>query len=342
MSFATTCVTNRSDQATASRSQAGFAAAQTPGMQLYAKAVNGFQKEALVKRQFELSSPDEQTELADDFVSAAGEEGINHFAETTDGQYALKAVYGYAGNESRSFMEDVHEKQGNTAVDYTSDESAAQLPEDRLLTIVGEVNTFSGGAGGALFNSSEKVLDSIDKYDRHLKQYDDLKNHKAAPSTIARKEQELVRAFDELSDTLERKKLPLFESNTFGTKESVNLNGRAVRESIPVSSCDEAQKLMKYAKFGKIAGPAFIMLDGVLRSKSVIDKYNANDPSWKREAVVQSVGFAGGIGMGVLIAGAIALTPIGLVAGLVLGGAVAVGADHVLKNVVEKIYDLFD
>jgi hypothetical protein len=74
MSFATTCVTNRSDQATASRSQAGFAAAQTPGMQLYAKAVNGFQKEALVKRQFEQSSPDEQTELADDFVSAAGED----------------------------------------------------------------------------------------------------------------------------------------------------------------------------------------------------------------------------------------------------------------------------
>jgi hypothetical protein len=41
-----------------------------------------------------------------------------------------------------------------------------------------------------------------------------------------------------------------------------------------------------------------IMVDGVLRAKSVIDKYNTNDSSWKYKAVAQSVSFAGGIGIG--------------------------------------------
>jgi hypothetical protein len=342
MSFATASLNTQSRQAAPAQSQTGNTATQNPGMQLYVMALNGSQKETLVKRQFDQTSPEKQIDLADEFVSAAGEKGINQLAETADGQYALKAVYGHAGSNSRGFMEAVHEQQGNTAVDYTQDESADLLQGDRLLTITGEVNTFSGGATTALANPSEKIINRIENYDGQLKQYDDLKNHKAAPSTLARKEQELARAFDELSGTLEYKKQPLLERNSFGTKESVNLNGRAVRESIPVSSCDDAQKLMKYARFGKIAGPVFIALDGVLRAKSVVDKYNANDSTWKREAAVQSAGFVGGIGMGMLIGSAIAITPVGLVAGLIVGGVVAVGADHGIKAVVEKIFDWFE
>jgi hypothetical protein len=134
----------------------------------------------------------------------------------------------------------------------------------------------------------------------------------------------------------------MFERHTFGTKESVNLNGRVVRESVPVSSCDDAQKLMKFAKFGKVAGPVFIALDGVFRTNSVIEKYNANDPTWKREAVVQSAGFTFGIAAGAVIGGAIALSPIGLAAGLVVGGAAALGADIGVKIAVEKIYSWFE
>ncbi|MES9853160.1 MAG: hypothetical protein ABW170_15190 [Candidatus Thiodiazotropha sp. L084R] len=342
MSVATTSLNTQSRQAAASHSQAGNAAAQTPGMQLYVRALNGSQKETVVKRQFEQTSPDKQTDLADEFVSAAGEEGVNQFAETTDGQYALKAVYGHAGNESRSVMESVHEQQGNTAVDYTQNESKTDSQIDLLLSIAGDVITSSSGGGAAFFKSSERVLNRVEQYDKHLKEYDDLKNHKAAPSTVTRKEQELVRAFDELSGELRRNKLPIFERYTFGTKEGINQNGRVVRESVPVSSCDDAQKMMKYAKIGRIAGPALIALDGVLRTKSVIDKYNANDPSWKREAVVQSAGFVGGIGVGVLIGGAIALTPVGLVTGLVIGGFVAFGADLAIKSTVETVYSFFE
>jgi F0F1-type ATP synthase assembly protein I len=99
---------------------------------------------------------------------------------------------------------------------------------------------------------------------------------------------------------------------------------------------------MKFAKFGKVAGPVFIALDGVFRTNSVIEKYNANDPTWKREAVVQSTGFVGGVGVGVLIGSAIALTPVGLVAGMVIGGVAAFGADHLIKAGVENMLGWFD
>ncbi|ODB82667.1 hypothetical protein A3194_18020 [Candidatus Thiodiazotropha endoloripes] len=341
MSLAANSLNTLAGHVAASLPQSSSAAAQNPGMKLFVRALNSSQKETLVKRQFDQTTSNQRSELADGFVSAAGEEGINQFAESIDGQYALKTVYGHAGKESRSFMEAVYERQGSTAVNYTHNETAEQAVGDRILPIAGTVNTFSSGAGAALLTSSVKLVDSIENYDGYLKQYEDLRNHKAAPVTIAKKEQELDRAFDEMSGALEDKKQPLLERNSFGTKENINQNGRVVRESVPVSNCDDAQKLMKFAKLGRIAGPALIVIDGVFRAKSVIENYNSNDPSWKREAVVQSVGFTAGMAAGVVIGAAIAFSPIGLVAGVVVGGAAAIGADIGVKVVAEKIYDWF-
>ncbi|MCG7938720.1 MAG: hypothetical protein N0C88_07685 [Candidatus Thiodiazotropha lotti] len=342
MSLATNSLNTLPGQVAASLPQSSSSAAQNPGMKLFVRALNSSQKETLLKRQFDQTTSDQRSELADGFVSEAGEEGINQFAETTDGQYALKTVYGHAGKESRSFMEVVHEQQGSTAVDYTQNESSELSIGNKLLDLANDGNTIGSGAGAALTNSSEKLVDSIENYDRHLKQYDDLKNHKAAPATLARKEEDLDRAFDEMSDKLEHKKQPLLERNSFGTKEGVNLNGRAVRESILVSSSDDAQKLMKYAKFGRAINPVFIALDGVFRANTVIDKYNSDDQTWKREAVAQSAGFTIGIASAAVIGGAIAISPIGLVAGLVIGGAAAFGVDHIVKIGVEKIYSWFE
>ncbi|MCG7869671.1 MAG: hypothetical protein JAZ17_15630 [Candidatus Thiodiazotropha endolucinida] len=342
MSLVANNLNAQTGQLAASQPLSGSSTTQTPGMQLFVRALNSSQKETLVKRQFDLANFDQQSELADGFVSAAGEEGINRLAKTTDGQYALKTVYGHAGKESCSFMDVVHERQGSTAVDYTCNKTEEQALGDRLLSIAVTVNTFSSGAGAALLTSSVKLVDSIENYDKHLKQFDDLRNHKAAPATVAKKEQELARAFDELSGALEDKKQPLLKRNSFSTEEVINQNGRVVRETVPVSNCDDAQKLMKYAKFGRIAGPAFIVIDGVFRAKSVIDKYNTNDPSWKREAVVQSAGFTAGMAAGVAIGAAIAFSPIGLVVGVVVGGAAAIGADIGVKVVAEIIYEWFE
>ncbi len=55
------------------------------------------------------------------------------------------------------------------------------------------------------------------------------------------------------------------------------------------------QKLAKLAKFGKIAGPGFIVLDGALRTHKVANMYQENNAQWKREAVIQAGGFAAGI-----------------------------------------------
>jgi F0F1-type ATP synthase assembly protein I len=73
-----------------------------------------------------------------------------------------------------------------------------------------------------------------------------------------------------------------------------------------------------------------------------IDRLAATPDGQRALAVVQSAGFVGGIGMGVIIGGAIALTPVGLVAGLVIGGIAAVGGDHFIKAGVEKVLGWFD
>jgi hypothetical protein len=94
---------------------------QTPGQALFQQAVQSNNREAVVKGRFE-QSISQQTELADEFVEAAGQKGINTLAKTPDGQYALRTIYDHASSDSREFMRDVHGEQGNTAVDYTYSE----------------------------------------------------------------------------------------------------------------------------------------------------------------------------------------------------------------------------
>jgi hypothetical protein len=94
-------------------------ATQTEGQALYQQASSSHQPEVVVKRQFEQRNQDQKTKLANDFIGTAGREGINHLASTPDGQHALAVVYDHAGGEGRGLMREVHEEQGNTAVDYT-------------------------------------------------------------------------------------------------------------------------------------------------------------------------------------------------------------------------------
>jgi hypothetical protein len=54
-------------------------------------------------------------------------------------------------------------------------------------------------------------------------------------------------------------------------------------------------KLQKLAKFGRVAGPGLILLDGGLRAASVYKDYRANDPRWKRGAFVEGGSFVGGV-----------------------------------------------
>jgi hypothetical protein len=95
------------------------AAGQTAGQVLYQQASQSPQPEAMVKRQFDQRNQSQKTQLANEFITSAGREGINSLAITPEGQHALAVVYDHAGGEGRDLMRQVHEEQGNTAVDYS-------------------------------------------------------------------------------------------------------------------------------------------------------------------------------------------------------------------------------
>ncbi|MEW8626342.1 MAG: hypothetical protein AB2551_11360 [Candidatus Thiodiazotropha sp.] len=92
---------------------------QTEGETLFQQASQSHQPEVLVKRQFEQRNQSQKSKLAIEFISSAGREGISQLAATPDGQHALAVVYDHAGSDGRGLMRQVHEEQGNTAVDYT-------------------------------------------------------------------------------------------------------------------------------------------------------------------------------------------------------------------------------
>jgi hypothetical protein len=96
---------------------------KTEGETLFRQASQSHQPEVLVKRQFEQRNQNQKSKLANEFVSSAGREGISQLAATPDGQHALAVVYDYAGTDGRGMMRQVHEEQGNTAVDYSRKEN---------------------------------------------------------------------------------------------------------------------------------------------------------------------------------------------------------------------------
>jgi len=82
------------------------------------------------------------------------------------------------------------------------------------------------------------------------------------------------------------------------------------------------------------------MRKGYIRANGVYHAYNANDPTWKRQAVVQSAGFTAGVIAAGAIGFLIAVSPLGLVVGLVVGGAAALGVDFITTGFVGWGYDL--
>jgi hypothetical protein len=93
------------------------------GYTLYNQTAQSNQRESLVKGQFEKLYPEQRNQLANQFVDAASRQGINKIAETPDGQHALKEIYNNASKDQQAFMREVHKAQGNTAVDYTGNQT---------------------------------------------------------------------------------------------------------------------------------------------------------------------------------------------------------------------------
>jgi hypothetical protein len=156
-----------------------------------------------------------------------------------------------------------------------------------LADIVWEVTkdngtTFNAGAGASVAKTSSFILNSIDSYQKELKIYEDLRNHGGVKTTLKRQEPKLRKAFKHMNETLDRKGQHFLHKHVAKTREVKNLNGRIVRESIPITSHAYVGKLANLAKIGKVAGPGMILLDGFLRYDKVSDMHKANNPQWQR------------------------------------------------------------
>lgn len=102
---------------------------QTSGRLLYQRVAESTNPELLVKGAFERAVPEKQESFADQFIFAAGKEGLDSISTTPEGQHALATVYDHATADGRGYMREVHEKQGNTAVDYTRKDVIPQKPD---------------------------------------------------------------------------------------------------------------------------------------------------------------------------------------------------------------------
>ena len=216
---------------------------------------------------------------------------------------------------------------------------AELVDELKVPSFAGDLNTFGGNGVGAAAQASSFMVQDIAHYDMLLKQYHDLKNHRAVPATMMRKEVELKRAYQKMSGSLNQRGQHILHKHVSKTKEVLNAKGRVGYEPIPISSQIDVQRLATLAKVGKVAGPGFILLDGYLRYDKVAGMYEQNNASWKREAFIQTGGFAAGIAAGVFIVFVIGFAPVGLVVGIVAAGAAAVIADKAATGLISNTYD---
>lgn len=200
--------------------------------------------------------------------------------------------------------------------------------------------TFTSGAGAALTKTSSHLLNTINDYQKELKAYEDLRNHRATKTTLARQNLKLEKAYKQMSNSLNSKGQQFLHKHTVKTREVKNLNGRIVRESIPITDHGYVKKLSTFAKAGKVAGPGMVFLDGYLRYDKVKTMYENNHPQRERQAIIEATSFTAGVA----IAGTIATfvlfaVPGGLVLGLVAGGVAAVISDNLVKTGVGVVYD---
>lgn len=121
----TTLATNNSTNIQNNTNAAGQA---SQGQLLYRQTRLSTQPDQTVREQLERTAPDQKSRLATQFVEAAGRQGVAELSSSPEGQHALARIYDLADKESQTLMKQIHNKQGNTAVDYTRKGSDNETP----------------------------------------------------------------------------------------------------------------------------------------------------------------------------------------------------------------------
>ncbi len=213
------------------------------------------------------------------------------------------------------------------------------LANTKILDHIGNTGTFMSGASAGAIKTSNYILSSIAKYEKELKIYEDFENHGGVKATLNRYEPKVKAAFNEMNEALNKKGQHILHKHAFKMRQTTNLNGRIVNESIPISNSAEVKNLKRFAKTARYVGKRLIVLDAGLRVNSVYQAARTNQ-DWVREAVVQTSGFAAGLtAAGVVITMIAVSSPFGLVLAIGFSGAAAFGIDVAVKQFSGEIYD---
>jgi hypothetical protein len=114
------------NQSTLSNDQKVNSEDQNSSRLLFQQVADSTNPELLIKGVFERVAPEKRESFADQFIFAAGKDGLDSISATPEGQHALATVYDHATTDGRGYMREVHENQGNTAVDYTRKDVSPQ------------------------------------------------------------------------------------------------------------------------------------------------------------------------------------------------------------------------
>lgn len=252
-----------------------------------------------------------------------------------DRQAMPKSVFNQLSHKQHQTLRNLTQQYGGAAV-----MSLAQMFDHHQVNhYLSNINTFGSNGMGAAVASTGQVLQKVHHYQVALEEFENYRNHNAAPATQQRLKLKTENAFKEMSRTLRHRNMSLLEKNRFKQKQVKNMSGRIVNKSIPISQLDDVQKLSRFAKTARVLGPGLIALDGGLRYNKVRLMKKNNDPLWKREAIVQSASFAAGVAAGVIIGAFVAPIAGSLLLVLVIGGAAGLATDAAFQRATGKAYD---
>ncbi|ARU55600.1 hypothetical protein OLMES_1525 [Oleiphilus messinensis] len=205
-----------------------------------------------------------------------------------------------------------------------------------------DMNTFGGAGMGAAATKASDFMQALNRYDRAVHQFENLRNHRAAPSTMQRAQTAINEAYIALQTKFNGELNKVLENYVSKTK-TVPLSAgvpksRTAFRSMPLKSAPIVKSLATFGRYAKILGPAAIAADGYFRYDTVMDVYNSGG-NWHRELYAQSAGFTTGIGLGVLGL-TFLLGPFGWILGILLAGTLAVVVDRSVVWGTKQVYDL--
>ncbi len=237
--------------------------------------------------------------------------------------------------------------QLNTADDVATAEAISEWAAGYgLLGVTGDTITGLSTPLGMAANKATPFIAKIKELDKALVEYRNLSktvgaSRHAAKTKVLNLHKQLNQLFGkEIRGILLKNSSKPGRSILTNSTRMVNV-ARSGRTAPVLSTAAGIQKVGAFAKYSKHIGRGAVVLDLGVRGLNIYEAHQSGN-DWYKELATQSGGLlfsaTAAWGLGVL-AGTIALGPLGLIIILFVGAAIAIGADYVGRRAGSGIYD---